>query len=537
MYALTKQTSILIALLISIAIHGQTGSFYKETKSGHNFWHLYDVELDLVNATNFITGGFAFGWYNFNGDTLLNDSYLIKSDINGQTKWIKKYHVSKNQLAISDVKVLKNKDILLCGTTFTLVDYDQAVKNGFLILTDSAGNIRWSKFYRKQEIKKIVQMHSGAIALLARDSTQFAKVVLLDSGFNFKWAKFIYTLTSFSGNCLLEQPLGSIVVMGQQYTSGRPYFVKFDTLGNKLSQLILGYEKVSFFARIDPYFDDGFYVSGTRAMGDSVLVPAVIRLDNDLHIRWNKNYWSDTCCNEFYNVKVLDENKIAVFGFRNRGPAALRSVVLMIDSTGNVLKSYPILPDSVKGCVNESVLLKDGRLLFSTGPASSGFGISDTIAPNFCSRSQINFIIADTAIRVFQYPLLTFDGGYHYANLYATAYDATDLKLRYVCSSGPEGILSISGISGETLNWRIYPNPANEYVSVQLTKNSAYTLMNLPKPQVFNALGMPASSLQIINTREEIKINTASLPSGVYFLRLTTNLGKVETKKFVISNN
>lgn len=98
--------------------------------------------------------------------------------------------------------------------------------------------------------------------------------------------------------------------------------------------------------------------------------------------------------------------------------------------------------------------------------------------------------------------------------------------------------LSLSGLNAcvvvglgekkEGLSYQIGPNPFNEYIKVELENyepNSEYVI------QLFNSNGQLVSSARGLNSR--IKISTAGLSEGIYFLSLFKNGKRVISEKMV----
>lgn len=74
--------------------------------------------IDTLSHNSFLFGGVS-NRNTGNIDTLANDSYLLKSEISGLTKWFKKYHLHSRSLSFNDIKTDKNNDILICASSNT----------------------------------------------------------------------------------------------------------------------------------------------------------------------------------------------------------------------------------------------------------------------------------------------------------------------------------------------------------------------------------------------------------------------------------
>lgn len=69
---------------------------------------------------------------------------------------------------------------------------------------------------------------------------------------------------------------------------------------------------------------------------------------------------------------------------------------------------------------------------------------------------------------------------------------------------------------------KLFPNPVKSFINIELNQG-----IELQKVIIYNALG------QFVSSTKNLKINTSNLTSGVYFLKVETNMGK-STKKMVV---
>lgn len=80
--------------------------------------------------------------------------------------------------------------------------------------------------------------------------------------------------------------------------------------------------------------------------------------------------------------------------------------------------------------------------------------------------------------------------------------------------------VSLSG----TPNWRIFPNPANDQITIDIPSDEAvtYTILNVQGQKLMNGV-----------TKRGQLISTAELPSGLYFVRLADRTMIYGTQKFI----
>lgn len=91
-------------------------------------------------------------------------------------------------------------------------------------------------------------------------------------------------------------------------------------------------------------------------------------------------------------------------------------------------------------------------------------------------------------------------------------------------------ILANGAFAQEKPAFRIAPNPADDFIELffesENTVPSAIRVFDLIGNQV-NTISVPA------NNTQPIKIETATLKPGVYFLSVYTSTGRIETLKFL----
>ncbi len=87
---------------------------------------------------------------------------------------------------------------------------------------------------------------------------------------------------------------------------------------------------------------------------------------------------------------------------------------------------------------------------------------------------------------------------------------------------------NISSISGNQNDVTIYPNPAKDILNVQYDKNAG--IRNI---SIHNLVGKQVASFRVNGSGNSVKLDINNIPSGVYFLRLKDNTGRVTaTRRF-----
>ena len=87
-----------------------------------------------------------------------------------------------------------------------------------------------------------------------------------------------------------------------------------------------------------------------------------------------------------------------------------------------------------------------------------------------------------------------------------------------IFGSNTDSVFSTSLPSEEWLFWRIFPNPATDNISIQLSDIQSEKI-NI---EVFDIFGRPVLSI-IDNLSDHIQLNISSLPSGLYLMKVATS--------------
>ncbi|MBW7845648.1 MAG: T9SS type A sorting domain-containing protein, partial [Bacteroidia bacterium] len=89
-----------------------------------------------------------------------------------------------------------------------------------------------------------------------------------------------------------------------------------------------------------------------------------------------------------------------------------------------------------------------------------------------------------------------------------------------------QSVVGISNKMAESFDGKIWPNPANDFFTLQLNNDN---LLNA-KIDIVNALGKTVSTVEINENTKSIVIDTKQLNSGIYHILIQTENKKYATK-------
>lgn len=222
------------------------------------------------------------------------------------------------------------------------------------------------------------------------------------------------------------------------------------------------------------------------------LVPTYVHIDhnNNILVGGGINGAITNSVGDTFNLVASAENFcIAKIAYTNDscGCAASIPSIALVGSSNNtltVIGSATNTPDSLY------IFWGDGDSTFYNSPNTNISHTYTTSGPwDVCLRAYGFCGIEDTCL----------------SNLYSGIYSTEDIK---------------------ELMMNVYPNPFNESINIELTKN-----INNGKIYIFDMLGKQVYYSQI--SGKQIKLSTTELKKGMYFIKLITNEGKVFNKKIV----
>ena len=112
------------------------------------------------------------------------------------------------------------------------------------------------------------------------------------------------------------------------------------------------------------------------------------------------------------------------------------------------------------------------------------------------------------------------------ANLWESNTGYNDLKATVTVSSE---ILAIEDNGIDTLQFKVYPNPASDNITVELDNVSDYTI------SLYNTIGQRVRTNPLATSTQTLRMNTKHLDNGVYILKIDNGSNDI-SKKIVVSH-
>lgn len=432
-------------------------------------------------------GGYAVATSYYNNQSSTHTSiYVIRTNSLGGLLWSKMYPGLGNSSSYC-ITEAANHDLLIAGSTADtsslFVD-----RNAYLLRTDAAGNVIWANYYQNQPPSNIGRFHTCIEAsdssIVASGALGSAGVVMkADANGNVVWATG--PVVGSENYDVMETVDGRFMTCGSNYGAmGVASLVQLDPAGTYL----WGYN----YPRQGSSTSGGDIAYSVAETGDGYVFAirdlqqffgGLIKVDTAGVPMWGKLYINTHLSIPIDLERTTDNGYVLSLNFRHNNLTAnshWRTTVLKTDSLGNNPCDSVITDSSV--AINPYVTL----------PLNVG-----SATPMVTMPSVLHYIILPDTVYC---PSISVDVPEH-----PPAF-ATNI---FPNPAGNEVRFAVSGLSGGTLQLGLY-NIAGQEVSTVLAEN--------------------------VHGEWSTSLNTALMPDGLYFLRITIDNVVYRSVKLVIEH-
>ncbi len=337
-------------------------------------WGYYAVQTD--------DGGYITVGRKDNG-SLNMDAWLIKTDANGDTLWTKTYGDTYIDEAYI-VKQTSDGGYILAGASTAFGWYGE----GWLLKTDSNGNVIWSKGYHPNpsgqtewdNFYDVLETPDGFIALGFggyQDYYWQAWILKVDSNGNAVWNKSFGAQYDWERLYSLQETSdgGYIAVGDKHYTYGDTtshdgWLVKFNSDGDTLWTKHYGAAQVDIFRSIRIDSDGNYIIAGEREPYWGVGMKGwMMKTDPEGNVIWNNMYGNGG----FMAVQTTPNGNYIGAGTKFVSQAALNDAWLVkTDADGNVIYDHTYEISNLDDVVQSIQPTSDGGYILGGRSNSSG---------------------------------------------------------------------------------------------------------------------------------------------------------------------
>jgi hypothetical protein len=214
----------------------------------------------------------------------------------------------------------------------------------------------------------------------------------------------------------------------------------------------------------------------------------IIKIDTAGNLIWRKEFGWQNYLNQFFDITELANLNILAVGSTDSNVWHTQGgLIVMMDSAGNVLWYKNMPPDSTFSYLGFCMETNDKGLLVSGTANDPAF-----VVPN----NQQAWVV----------------------KLDSLGCDSTGCPF-FVSGLGVAAVVAKEGLL-------IYPNPAEKELKIKDFK------LAIKSVEVIDMIGNIMLNVEFPISNVERKINVSSLISGIYFIKVTTDMGSV-VKKFI----
>src|SRR3972149_5400544 len=430
------------------------------------------------------------------------DVYLIKTDAGGNSLWTKTFGGITYDVGNS-VRQTTDGGYIIAGTTYSfgVGNYDV-----YLIKTDANGNTLWTKTFggtSSDEGYSAQQTTDGGFVITGYTGSFGAGnadvyLIKTDANGNTLWTKTFGRTNSDLGYSVQQTTDGGYVIAGLTDSFGAGlydvYLIKTNGSGDTLWTKTFGGIGIDYGLSAQQTTDGGYVIAGvTQSFGAGIDDVYLIKTDGNGDTLWTKIF-GGTDIDEGYSVQQTTDGGFVITGYTGSFGAGNADVYLIkTDANGN------------SGC-NEgntnTIVTTPSTIVTSPSPQVSSGGI-----------------VGNTATQ-------TGSGG----------------VVTTLCTS-----VGINELNSE-ISVAVFPNPTTGIFTIQMVNGNTSTINHQPLTiEVYNVLGKLVFQTTVNRKQETVNCDLRSLPSGIYFYKLSapspsgekpvlslSNEGEVITGKLII---
>lgn len=338
------------------------------------------------STINTIDGGYAMiGASNSFGSGLIN-TWLVKTDSEGNILWNQTYSGEGQSIAESIVQTSDN-GYAFAGYTYSLDQSGTGAPYTWLAKTDYKGVLEWNQTYKQSEnaiAYCIMQTSDHGYALAGQYTAPAggveAYVLKVDANGNLLWNKTYGGSGYDQINTIIQQSNGNYVLAGSNSpsTSGPSslWLIKADSFGNIQWNQTYNELDNAVLSNMVKTTDGGYALIGWSTNGSNNVEYLLVKIDSAGAEQWSKKYVGQNVSQALAGIQTSDQG-YALAGVTNASNAAFAKAWLVkTDSSGNALWNQTF-GGSGQNAATSIAQANDGGYVIGGFTNSKGSGAED----------------------------------------------------------------------------------------------------------------------------------------------------------------
>jgi hypothetical protein len=450
--------------------------------------------------------------------------WLIKTDINGNLLWEKKFGSLDYQTSLIQITKTNNGSTLAVGT---ISKYDQNSNHDPLFMEiDACGEINWCSVLLSPADNYgvgLIEIDNGNIIGLLKyfggdlENIRISLVELDENGIPL-WIKHMAqedsTIYNEEGWFLNLTTDSTYLISGRCFSDGmQAFYINADDSGDQIWDIKWQGGALSSSRQTVEFSEGIFYSAGAFADYGWPITPSIFRFNIDGEMIYQKYIFGDTIKGGDTESLCKYNDSLLLIGLEwseiGSGVDDGFSEVLLIDTLGNIKKRRFLIEEGQ--CPKSIIKTFDGKIMVSG---------NYYISPNWdIYLWKLNQDLENDTM---------YNQVYTYDSLcpYQIISDTTDLNCNLYVS-----IEDIPLKEKYDKVMKLYPNPAENKLSVQFSER---LIMDTGLWIVYDIFGRKQLELKVEKNQKELDVNTTPLKNGIYICVLYDHGNLLARKKFVI---
>jgi hypothetical protein len=464
--------------------------------------------------------------YLIGGDVLANANtfryaWIIKTDINGNELWNKKFGNGIDQNYLGSYAKTIDQGLIVCG--FTTIEDPQF--DPFFFKLSNCGEIEWCKILLSEDyngVKDVITVEDGYIGLLQyyRSDSLYSRIGLVKLNLDGEplWIQYLAQadtlISNEEGHALLLTSNSNYLISGRCFYPGlKPFWISTDTAGEQIWDLKWSNCIGTCFQTIE-HHDGIFYSMGYSVPPGSNNIPTI--------------YKFDASGNEISKMLLLGDT---VFASGGRSILKINYTTLLtgvvwsdLGYPNEVAHSEVFMVDTTGNLINRRLLLYE-----DTAPSILNLTFDNKIivAGQYVVGSYWDIYLWKMNTELEDDTLYTQPLTYDSLCPYEIQSDTVDLDCGVFVN-----IDELPTKEEYESTVKISPNPARDWIvlslpDIKLSGNNEITIYNL--------FGQEVMKNKVVPQNKIISLNIASLPPGLYLVTCKDSKNKMLTGKFVVN--